>query len=67
MSHVTTAEHCVVYSQSRLATLYSIKKKEFKNMAKQLQFNEPARRVLLQGVQTVANGVKVTLGPRGRI
>ncbi len=35
-------------------------------MAKQLQFNEPARRVLLQGVQTVANGVKVTLGPRGR-
>ncbi|MBN2651617.1 MAG: chaperonin GroEL [Spirochaetales bacterium] len=35
-------------------------------MAKQLQFNEEARRSLLAGVEKLANAVKVTLGPKGR-
>ena len=35
-------------------------------MAKKILFNEEARRALLQGVDTLANAVKVTLGPKGR-
>ncbi|MFC4452240.1 chaperonin GroEL [Deinococcus sonorensis] len=35
-------------------------------MAKQLVFEESARRSLERGVNAVANAVKVTLGPRGR-
>lgn len=35
-------------------------------MAKYLVFDETARRALERGVNTVANAVKVTLGPRGR-
>ena len=35
-------------------------------MAKQLVFNEEARRAVQRGVDAVANAVKVTLGPRGR-
>ncbi|OOV14518.1 chaperonin GroEL [Deinococcus sp. LM3] len=35
-------------------------------MAKQLVFDEAARRSLERGVNAVANAVKVTLGPRGR-
>ena len=35
-------------------------------MAKQLLFNEEARRSLLQGVTKMSNAVKVTLGPKGR-
>lgn len=35
-------------------------------MAKQLKFNEEARKSILQGVEQLANAVKVTLGPRGR-
>ncbi len=35
-------------------------------MAKQLQFDEEARRSLERGVDTLANIVKVTLGPKGR-
>ncbi|MFQ6092472.1 MAG: chaperonin GroEL [bacterium] len=35
-------------------------------MAKQLVFEEQARRKLLDGVNTLANAVKVTLGPAGR-
>ena len=35
-------------------------------MAKQIVFAEDARRKLARGVATVANAVKVTLGPRGR-
>ncbi|ANE44649.1 chaperonin GroEL [Deinococcus puniceus] len=35
-------------------------------MAKQLVFDETARRALERGVNAVANAVKVTLGPRGR-
>ena len=35
-------------------------------MAKQLVFNEAARRSLKEGVDTVANAVKTTLGPKGR-
>lgn len=35
-------------------------------MAKQLLFNEDARKSLLKGVETISNAVKVTLGPKGR-
>ncbi|HEY0605893.1 MAG TPA: chaperonin GroEL [Herpetosiphonaceae bacterium] len=35
-------------------------------MAKQVVFNEDARRALLRGVDIVADAVKTTLGPRGR-
>ena len=35
-------------------------------MAKQIQFNEEARRSLERGVNALANAVKVTLGPKGR-
>jgi len=35
-------------------------------MAKQLKFDEEARRSLLQGVEKLSNAVKVTLGPKGR-
>jgi chaperonin GroEL len=35
-------------------------------MAKQLAFNEDARRRLKAGVDTLANAVKTTLGPKGR-
>ena len=34
--------------------------------AKELKFSEQARDALLRGVDTLANAVKVTLGPRGR-
>ncbi|QQR68279.1 MAG: chaperonin GroEL [Alphaproteobacteria bacterium] len=34
--------------------------------AKEVQFNVPARDRLLRGVDTLANAVKVTLGPKGR-
>ena len=35
-------------------------------MAKQLLFNEEARKKLLAGVTALSNAVSVTLGPRGR-
>ncbi|MDR1326300.1 MAG: chaperonin GroEL [Treponema sp.] len=35
-------------------------------MAKQLMFNEDARRRLLSGVEQISKAVKVTLGPKGR-
>lgn len=35
-------------------------------MAKQILFSDEARRKLVQGVNTLANVVKVTLGPKGR-
>ena len=35
-------------------------------MAKQLQFDESARKSLLRGVEKLSNAVKVTLGPKGR-
>ncbi|MBA2647550.1 MAG: chaperonin GroEL [Pyrinomonadaceae bacterium] len=34
--------------------------------AKEVKFREEARRAMLQGVNTLANVVRVTLGPRGR-
>jgi chaperonin GroEL len=40
--------------------------KEVKTMAKQLVFDEDARRSLEKGVKTLADVVKVTLGPKGR-
>jgi chaperonin GroEL len=35
-------------------------------MAKQIRFDEDARRRLLRGVETLSRAVKVTLGPKGR-
>ncbi|AAN49854.1 MULTISPECIES: chaperonin GroEL [Leptospira] len=35
-------------------------------MAKDIEYNETARRKLLEGVNKLANAVKVTLGPKGR-
>jgi len=35
-------------------------------MAKEIKFNEEARRAMLRGVDVLADAVKVTLGPRGR-
>ena len=35
-------------------------------MAKQLAFGEEARKKILQGVDKLADAVKVTLGPKGR-
>ncbi|HEY4565944.1 chaperonin GroEL [Planococcaceae bacterium Storch 2/2-2] len=35
-------------------------------MAKDIKFNEDARAAMLRGVDTLANAVKVTLGPKGR-
>ena len=34
--------------------------------AKQLMFDEEARRSILRGVDKLANAVKATLGPKGR-
>ena len=35
-------------------------------MAKQILFDEAARKKILKGVETLSNAVKVTLGPKGR-
>ena len=35
-------------------------------MAKQMLYGEEARRKLLEGIDSVANAVKVTLGPAAR-
>ncbi|MBI1976120.1 MAG: chaperonin GroEL, partial [Candidatus Omnitrophica bacterium] len=35
-------------------------------MAKQIIYSDEARRAILQGVDKLANAVKVTLGPKGR-
>ena len=35
-------------------------------MAKQIEFNETARKALARGIDQLADTVKVTLGPRGR-
>src|SRR5699024_2202351 len=35
-------------------------------MAKELKFSEEGRRAMLRGVNTLADAVKVTLGPKGR-
>ena len=35
-------------------------------MAKQMIYNEEARKKLLEGVDALADAVKVTLGPKGR-
>ena len=43
-----------------------MKKKGEINMAKMIAFNEEARRALERGMNTLADAVKVTLGPRGR-
>ena len=35
-------------------------------MAKDLKYSEDARSLILEGVNSLANAVKVTLGPKGR-
>ena len=35
-------------------------------MSKEIKFGEDARKKMLEGVNTLANTVKVTLGPKGR-
>src|SRR4030042_6312264 len=41
--------------------------KEVRNMpAKEIKYNMEARERIMKGVDTLANAVKVTLGPRGR-
>src|SRR5690625_1041134 len=35
-------------------------------MAKEIKFSEEARRAMLEGVNKLADAVKVTLGPKGR-
>ena len=35
-------------------------------MSKELRFSEDARSLILRGVNTLANAVKMTLGPKGR-
>src|SRR5436190_22618138 len=35
-------------------------------MAKQIEFNEDARRSMKRGVDAVANAVEATMGPKGR-
>jgi chaperonin GroEL len=34
--------------------------------AKEMKFHEEARGAMLRGVNTLANAVRVTLGPKGR-
>ena len=36
-------------------------------MAKQLQFNEEARKSLVNGVEKISRAVMTTLGPKGRL
>ena len=48
--------------QSVVLNLESLKK----NMAKQIIFEEAARKALKAGVDKVANAVRITLGPKGR-
>lgn len=36
-------------------------------MAKQILFNEPARKKLIAGINKIANTIKVTLGPRAKL
>ena len=36
-------------------------------MAKQLQFNEEARKSLVDGVEKISKAVMTTLGPKGRL
>ena len=35
-------------------------------MAKEVRFSKDAREAMLHGVNTLANAVRVTLGPKGR-
>jgi chaperonin GroEL len=35
-------------------------------MAKELKYSEDARHLILEGVNAMANAVRVTLGPKGR-
>ena len=41
-------------------------REDYITMAKDIKFSEDARRAMLKGVDTLADAVKVTLGPKGR-
>jgi chaperonin GroEL len=45
---------------------YNVKTFKQNKMAKQVKYNVEARDALKRGVDTLANAVKVTLGPKGR-
>src|SRR6266849_1211811 len=51
---------------SRLAQKRKSEEEEERMAHKELKFNEDARRALERGVNTLADAVKVTLGPKGR-
>ncbi len=51
-----------MYHKSYIMTII----RRFGKMAKQLLFNEDARKKLLSGVEQISQAVKVTLGPKGR-
>jgi hypothetical protein len=48
------------------ALRYSVLSKELLTMAKQIVHGEDSRQAILRGVNTLADVVKVTLGPKGR-
>jgi len=63
----TTGPHTLLYSQNcRRAKISKIRKLIKKSMAKEVIFGEDVKKRLKKGVDTVADAVKVTLGPRGR-
>src|SRR5947209_20022697 len=43
-----------------------VQAKDGSAMAKQLLFEEDARRALMRGIDALADAVKITLGPKGR-
>jgi chaperonin GroEL len=53
-------------SSGKLLLRQNQKFREVEEMAKQLQFDEEARRSLVAGVEKISRAVKVTLGPKGR-
>src|SRR5687768_12329963 len=52
--------------QDRHSVCLESAKGETEVAAKQISFHEEARGAMLRGVNTLANAVRVTLGPKGR-
>ena len=44
-----------------------VKRNTALSMAKKLSFREESRKKLVEGINVVANAVKITLGPKGKI
>src|SRR6185436_18419486 len=53
-------------SRASLGPVHSFQREEPRRMPKLIAFNEEARRGLERGMNTLADAVKVTLGPKGR-